>query len=82
MSAKEIVSRAVKTFIQAGVSYLVVNFSAIAFDFADMDAMTSAVTTLAVAALAAGISAVWNGVISPLIDKSMEEDENDGNSDD
>ena len=85
MNAKEIASRAVKTFFQAGISYIVVNFSANALDFEDMSATKTALIALVVAAGAAGISAVWNGVFSPLFVKSMEEnteedtDDGDGN---
>lgn len=83
MNAKEIALRAVKTFFQAGISYLVVNFSAAALDFTDLTANRTVVISLFVAAGAAGISAAWNGVLSPLFVKSLEEDvEKEDNDDD
>lgn len=56
--------RAVKTFIQSAVSYLVINLSGV--NFFDGNIGDTFWVGLALSAGAAGMSAVWNTVLQPL----------------
>ena len=56
---KDGIDRALKTFIQAALAYIAVNIALIDFS-EDKAALKSALTALAVAALAAGLSAAMN----------------------
>lgn len=62
--AKDIAIRALKTFWQAAVAYLVAALST-GVDLFDGDVIGG----LLIGALAAGISASWNGAIRPVLDK-------------
>lgn len=62
---KDIIVRAVKTFIQAAGAYLIAALSGA--DFFSGDKTKEFWMGLAVAAGAAGISAAWNAVISPAV---------------
>lgn len=63
---KDVLIRAVKTFVQAACSATVILLSK-----GTEDAITvSAIISVA----AAGVSAVWNGVVAPLLDKLSKED--------
>ena len=67
MSAKtkNIIERAIKTFVETGVSYLIAHLSGVEF-FGSNEGKTVWVG-LAVSAGAAGLSAAWNGVFQPLL---------------
>lgn len=67
MNKKEIISRAVKTFVEAALAYAAVNIGAVALDFEHPDVMLHALACVLISAVAAGISAVWNGVIEPMV---------------
>ena len=56
---KDCIERVLKTFIQSALAYITVNLALVDFSD-DGEAVKSALTGLAVAALAAGISAVMN----------------------
>lgn len=69
--AKDIAIRALKTFWQSSIAYLVATLSTqmAGVDVFDLDALKSVVGGLLIGALAAGLSASWNGVIQPRLDK-------------
>lgn len=56
---KETLRRALRTFLQAVISYIAVNLCVVDFN-AESEVFTSALIGLGVSALAAGISAVMN----------------------
>lgn len=60
---KDILVRAIKTFVQTAGSYLLVNLSGV--DFFGESATKAFWTGILLSAGAAGISAVWNTVIAP-----------------
>lgn len=62
---KDIAKRAMKTFWQAGIAYLVAAFGT-GVDLFEGDVIGG----LLIGALAAGISAAWNGAIGPVLDKA------------
>ena len=59
----EIAERAVKTFFQAFLSAISVD---ILFGATDFDAFKKIGTSMLIAAIASGISAVWNGIVQSL----------------
>ena len=69
---KDVATRAFKTFWQATVAYFIATFSTqlAGVDAFDIDALKNAFIGLLIGALSAGLSAAWNGVISPLLDKA------------
>lgn len=67
MTKKEIISRAVKTFVETAFGYIAVNLGAVALDLDEPAAFASAILCIVISAVAAGASAVWNGVIEPLL---------------
>lgn len=69
--AKDVAIRALKTFWQSGIAYLVATISTqmAGVDVFDIEAMKGVVGGLLIGALAAGISASWNGVCQPMLDK-------------
>lgn len=69
--AKDIGVRALKTFWQASIAYLVATFSTQmpGVDVFDIHEMKSVLGGLLIGALAAGISASWNGVVQPILNK-------------
>ncbi len=69
MNKKEIISRAVKTFIEAAVGYALVSLGDLNITNGDLDLMPKTLTCVLISAIAAGVSAVWNGVIEPLFEK-------------
>lgn len=70
--AKDIATRAMKTFWQSAVAYLVATFSTqmSGVDVFDLHDVQSVFGGLLIGALAAGLSASWNGVVQPILDKS------------
>ncbi len=61
---RNVIERAVKTFIETAISYLIAHLSGANF-FGNDEAKTVWVG-LALSAGAAGLSATWNGVLQPL----------------
>lgn len=61
--------RALKTFIQAVVAYAVADGTVLANALSDMNAGKQVLITIGVGALAAGVSAVWNTVINPILEE-------------
>ena len=59
--AKDVAIRALKTFVQSSIAYLVAAVSAV--DVFDRGVAEG----LIIGALAAGISASWNGAIQPIL---------------
>ena len=72
MDIKDVLLRAFKTFWQAAVSYIIMNIANL--NPFDGSANKKVWLGFAAAALAAGCSAAWNGVIKPLWDKLMSPD--------
>ena len=70
---KDVATRAFKTFWQAMIAYLVATFGTqlAGVDVFDASAMKNVLISLLIGALSAGISAAWNGVIQPLLDKAI-----------
>ncbi len=68
---KDVLIRAAKTFWQAAAAYLAASFGTqiAGIDVFNVEALGNVAIGLAVGALAAGLSAVWNGVIQPGLDK-------------
>jgi hypothetical protein len=61
---KDVAVRAVKTFWQAAIAYLVASLSQGA-DLFEVEVIGG----LLIGALAAGISAAWNGAVQPMLNK-------------
>ena len=72
MNFKDVLLRAFKTFWQAAVSYIIMNIANL--NPFDGSASKKVWLGFVAAALAAGCSAAWNGVIKPLWDKLMSPD--------
>lgn len=67
---KDIAIRAMKTFWQAALATLLVAIPEIAELIPNgADVFVPVLVSAGVGALAAGLSAVWNGVFAPIIDK-------------
>ena len=71
---KECIERAVKTFFEAAVSFLVADAAVIGEAIKDWDTGKHAIVTLGVGAFAAGISAVWNILTKKLGEKQIKGD--------
>ena len=69
--AKDVAIRAMKTFWQSGIAYLLATFSTQmgSVDVFDLHDVQSLFGSLLIGALAAGLSASWNGVVQPILDK-------------
>ncbi len=67
MTKNEILSRAVKTFLETAFGYFAVNLGSVALDCSEPAVAANAILCVMISAVAAGTSAVWNGVIEPLI---------------
>lgn len=61
---KDIATRALKTFWQSAIAYLVASLGQ-GIDLFEVEVIGG----LLIGALAAGVSASWNGVCQPLLDK-------------
>lgn len=68
---KEVTIKALKTFWQSSIAYIVATFSSemTGVDVFDFSSMKSVLGGLLIGALAAGLSAVWNGVVQPKLNK-------------
>ena len=62
---KDVAMRALKTFWQAAVAYLVASLGQ-GVDLFEGEVIGG----LVIGALAAGISAAWNGAVQPMLDKA------------
>ncbi len=62
---KDVWTRAAKTFAQTAGSYLIAALSGV--DFFSGDRSATVWVGLALSACAAGLSAVWNGVLQPVL---------------
>lgn len=69
--AKDVAVRSVKTFWQSAIAYLVATLSThiAGVDIFDPHAMKSVIGGLLIGSLAAGLSASWNGVVQPILNK-------------
>ena len=67
---KDILLRALKTFWQSAIAYILSAISGVNFFNGDMT--KTVITGILVSALASGLSAVWNGIISPLLDNKKQ----------
>ena len=69
--SKDIAIRAMKTFWQSAVAYLVATFSTqmSGVDVFDIHDIQSVFGGLLIGALAAGLSASWNGIVQPILEK-------------
>lgn len=63
---KDIIIRALKTFWQAALGYIIVDINALLVGISDFNITEEMLKTVAIGAVAAGCSAVWNSVLSPL----------------
>lgn len=68
---KDVLIRALKTFWQAVVAYLATSFGTqlAGIEVFNFDALKNFAIGLIVGAVAAGLSASWNGVIQPALNK-------------
>ena len=66
---KDVGKRALKTFVQTIVAYAVADGTVLANALSNMDASKQVLITVGVGALAAGVSAVWNTVVSPILEE-------------
>jgi hypothetical protein len=69
--AKDVAVRSAKTFWQSAIAYLIATFSTqmSGVDVFDLHDIQSVFGSLLIGALAAGLSATWNGVVQPILDK-------------
>lgn len=69
--AKEVAIKATHRFLQAAAAYLVAAISTqmAGVDVFDLHALKSVAGSLIIGAFAAGLSASWNGVIQPMLNK-------------
>ena len=69
--SKDVTVRALKTFWQSAVAYLLASLSTqmAGVDVFDIQALKSVGTGLLIGAVAAGLSASWNGVVQPILNK-------------
>lgn len=79
MKAKDILIRALKTFVQAFLSYLSIDGF---FGVTDYTALKKIALSLLIGALAAGVSAVWNALIEWVNRRIDELDEGEENESD
>ena len=71
----EILERALKTFLQAAGAVVIANLTVLTTEIRDWSVWKHAAVPVFLGALAAGLSAAWNGVVSPWLKKgSAEED--------
>ena len=63
---KDVSMRALKTFWQSGLAYIVATLGTQGVEVFEREGV---ICGLLIGALAAGISASWNGVVQPMLDK-------------
>lgn len=64
--SKDVAIRALKTFWQSAVAYLVATLSTQGIEVLEREGVISG---LLIGALSAGLSASWNGVVQPKLDR-------------
>ena len=72
----DILVRALKTFLQAAGAVVIANLTVLTSEVSGWSAWKHAAVPVLVGALAAGLSAAWNGVVSPWLKKDTSEEEN------
>lgn len=74
--AKDVAKKAMQRFLQSSIAYLVAALSTqiAGVDVFDLHALKSVAGSLIIGAFAAGLSASWNGVIQPVLDKLKKEE--------
>lgn len=76
---KDVLIRALKTLWQASISYIIININVIAdaittdLEVGGFETLKSVALSVAVGAIAAGLSALYNGVVKPLVNKPVED---------
>ena len=65
---KDVAVRAVRTFWQAALGYLLADAPALQRMLAERGAAAGALRLMLIGALAAGLSALYNGVLRPLLE--------------
>lgn len=69
-NAKNIIERCLKTFVETAIAYAIPNLAGI--DLFNGDNLKTVLVGVGISACATGLSAVWNGIISPLLDSKKE----------
>lgn len=64
---KDVLCRAAKTFWQAAVAYLLADVTVLSAALTDFETGHRMLITIGIGAVAAGLSAVYNGVVKPLL---------------
>lgn len=74
--SKDVAVRSAKTFWQSAAAYLIATFSTqmSGVDVFDLHDIQSVFGSLLIGALAAGLSATWNGVVQPMLGKERSVD--------
>lgn len=65
---KNVIERSGKTFVEGFIGSLVANLTVFQDVYAEDGMWEMALVSVGIGAIAAGISAVWNGVLEPLFD--------------
>lgn len=72
---KDTCLRALKTFWQAAIAYIIISIGPIMQDiqhYQGWDAIKTVLLSIGLGALSAGLSALYNGVLRPIVDKRKE----------
>lgn len=71
MDKKEILQRALKTFWQSALAFMIVNFNEVVFSVKEWnyETLKNLALTIVLGATASGLSAIYNGVLKPLAEK-------------
>lgn len=73
---KEIIERAVKTFIEGFLGSVTANFAVLGSFSENPDSIKTAIVSLLVGGISAGISLAWNMVFGPLFRIDKKDDAN------
>ncbi len=65
---KDILVRAGKTFLQAAGAVVIANMTVLTTEISDWAGWKRAALPIFIGAVAAGLSAAWNGVVSPWLE--------------
>lgn len=71
---KNVIERSGKTFVEGFIGSLVANLTVFQDVYAEDGMWEMALISVGIGAIAAGISAVWNGVLEPLFDITNTDD--------
>ena len=69
VKTRDVLTRAFKTFWQACIAYVIASITVLQSALSGESTWAKVLITLGVGAVAAGLSAVWNGFVSPLLKK-------------